>query len=290
MESEDIKQEKEFKMYDGYFRTYTFHSKVNDTKMKFGVYFPPNMVQSEDKSAKYPCVWFLHGLTCDESRFFEKCALGLKKAAVLGLMMVFPDTSPREVEIEGDRDSWDFGVAASYYVDPIQAKWSKHYNMHTHITQELRELVEKNFQVDPDKQSICGHSVGGHGALVLYQKNLDKYKSCSAFAPMADAINSPWGKKAFTFFFGENKEEWNKWDSCELAKANNGKKLEILVDQGDKDQFYPEKLLTENFKNAGEENGHLFQINIREGYDHSYAFINSFIESHLDYHWEKLHA
>jgi len=289
MDSEEIKEEEEFKMFDGYFRTYTMHSKAIDGKMKFGVYFPPNVVKNEDKDKKFPALWYLHGLTCHESLFFQKASLGLKKAADLGLMMLFPDTSPRDdVQIEGDRKDWDFGVAASYYVDATEGEWAKHYNMYTHVTKELREVIERNFPVDPVKQSISGHSVGGHGSLVLYQKNLDRYVSCSAFAPMTNAINSDWGKKAFTNFFGENQEKWNEYDACELAKQNNGKNVEILVDQGDKDNFYPDKLLTENFEKAGKDNGHNFHVNLREGYDHGFGFINSFIESHLDYHWERL--
>lgn len=288
MESNEIKQEEEFKMYEGYFRTYTMQSKAIGGKMKFGIYFPPNVANSEDKSAKYPALWYLHGLTCFESLFFQKCSLGLKKAADLGLMMLFPDTSPRDVEIEGDRENWDFGVGASYYVDATQEKWSKNYNMYTHVTQELRDVIERHFPVDPNRQSICGHSVGGHGSLVLYLKNLDRYVSCSAFAPMTNAVNSPWGKKAFTHFFGEDQEQWKQYDACELAKEHNGKNIEILVDQGDKDKFYPDHLLTENFEKAGKDNGHNFQINLREGYDHGFAFINTFIENHLDYHWERL--
>lgn len=243
----------------------------------------------EDKDAKFPALWYLSGLTWFESLFFQKWSLGIKKAADLGLILIFPDTSPRDVEIEGDRKDWDFGVAASYYVDATQEKWSKHYNMYTHITKELRELVEKHFPVDSSKQSICGHSVGGHGSLTLYLKNADKYVSCSAFAPMTNPINCGWGQKAFTNLFGEdNLEEWKKWDAWELAKSLKGQNLEILIDQGDKDCFYPTFMLTDNFIKAGEEGEHKFTVNIREGYDHGFPFINTFIENHLDYHWGKL--
>jgi len=291
MESEDFKLQDEFKMYEGYFRTYTMNSEATGTSMKFGIYFPPNVVQNQDSSKKFPALWYLHGLTCFESLFFQKAALGIKKAADLGLMMLFPDTSPRDVGIEGEKDDWAFGVAAAYYVDATLEPWAKNYNMYTHITQELRALIEKNFPVDPIKQSISGHSVGGHGSLVLYQKNVDRYVSCSALAPMTNAIKSPWGIKAFTNFFGEeNQEKWKEYDACELAATHKGKKLDILVDQGDKDNFYPEFLLTENFEKAGKDNGHNFTVNMREGYDHGFAFINTFIESHLDYHWEKLNA
>lgn len=202
--------------------------------------------------------------------------------------MVFPDTSQRDATIEGDRTDWDFGIAASYYVDATQEKWAKNYNMYTHVTQELRDVVERHFPVDPSKQSICGHSVGGHGSLVLYLKNLERYVSCSAFAPMTNPLNSKWGQKAFTNFFGDDQEEWKKWDACELAAGLKGTSVELLVDQGDKDCFYPDLLLTENFEKVGKDNGHNFHVNIREGYDHGFPFINTFIESHLDYHWEKL--
>ena len=148
MESEDFKLEEEFKMYDGYFRTYTMNSAVNNGKMKFGIYFPPNVEKNEEKDKKFPALWYLHGLTCFESLFFQKSSLGIKKAADLGLIMIFPDTSPRDAGIEGEKDEWQFGVGASYYVDATQEPWAKHYNMYTHITQELRGLIEKHFPIN----------------------------------------------------------------------------------------------------------------------------------------------
>ena len=208
MDSEEIKQEEEFKMYDGYFRTYTMQSEACGGKMKFGIYFPPNVVNETNPDVKFPALWYLHGLTCHESLFFIKGAAGLKKAAELGLMMLFPDTSPREAEISGDRDHWSFGIAASYYVDATKDPWNKHYNMYTHVTKELRDCIERNFPVDPSKQSISGHSVGGHGSLILYLKNLDKYVSCSAFAPMVNALESPWGQNAFKNLFGSDEERY----------------------------------------------------------------------------------
>mmetsp|Transcript_3486 Transcript_3486/g.3226 ORF Transcript_3486/g.3226 Transcript_3486/m.3226 type:complete len:294 (-) Transcript_3486:19-900(-) len=291
MESSDYKEEESFKMFEGYFKTFTMQSEAIGGKMKFGIYFPPSFVKDheEDPSKKFKALWYLHGLTCFESLFFQKCPLGLKKAADLGLMMIFPDTSPRDAGIEGETDHWSFGVGAGYYVDATQEPWAKNYNMYSHVTKELRDLVEKHFNVDPAKQSICGHSVGGHGSLVIFQKNLDRYVSCSAFAPMTNSINSGWGKNAFEKLFGEdNLDQWKEYDACELAAVNKGKNLDILVDQGDKDCFYPDYLLTENFKKAGEENGHNFTINMREGYDHGFPFINTFIESHLEYHDKKL--
>lgn len=291
MEGSDYTQVEEFKMYEGYFRTYTMDSAAIGGKMKFGIYFPPQVVkdQQENPDKKFKALWYLHGLTCFESLFFQKSSLGMKKAADLGLVLLFPDTSPRDAGIDGESEDWAFGVGASYYVDATQEPWAKNFNMYTHVTSELRSLVEKHFNIDPEKQSICGHSVGGHGSLVLYQKNLDRYVSCSAFAPMTRSNKSPWGVNAFKKFFGEdNQDQWKQYDACELAATHKGKELEILVDQGDKDKFYPEFLLTDDFIKAGEENGHKFTVNMREGYDHGFAFINSFIESHLDYHFEKL--
>lgn len=288
MDSEEIKLEEQFKMFGGYFRTYTMHSHATDGKMKFGIYLPPNVIENTDDQKKFPAVWYLHGLTCFESLFFQKCAVGIKKAAELGLILLFPDTSPREATIEGDRDDWQFGVAASYYVDATTEKWSKNYNMYTHITKELSEIFLKHFPVDPAKQSISGHSVGGHGSLILYLKNTDRFVSCTAFAPMVNAINSPWGQNAFTKFFGDDQEVWKQWDACELARNHPTKGLEILIDQGDSDKFLEVFLKPENFKAVGEEAGHNFSINMREGYDHGFGFINTFIEDHLEYHWKKL--
>ena len=137
----------------------------------------------------------------------------MKKAAQLGVILIFPDTSPRDVDIIGDRDDPFFGISASWYCDPTQGEWAKHYKLYTHITEELRDIVEKKFNVDPEKQSICGHSMGGHGALVMYFRNPKKYVSCSALAPVVNFSQTEWGKKALTEFFGDDKEEWKKYDA-----------------------------------------------------------------------------
>ena len=250
--------------------------------MKFAVFLPAQCADS-----KRPVLYYLAGLTCTEAHFSQKASIGLKRAAELGIVMVFPDTSQREVEIEGDRASYDFGIAAGFYLDAIAEKWKKNYNMYTHITEELRSIVNEKFNVLPDKQGIMGHSMGGHGALTIYAKNTDKFVSCSAFAPICNPINCAWGQKAFGGYLGEDQEQWKKYDACELA-ASSSAKLAFYIDQGEKDQFYPGQLLPENLEKVCKEKGHEIVLNLREGYDHSYYTISTFVEDHINYHWERI--
>lgn len=199
------------------------------------------------------------------------------------MVLILPDTSPRGAGIEGEDDSWDFGTGAGFYLDATQEKWSKHYNMYSYVVEELYELVLANFPVDQNKISIMGHSMGGHGALTIGLKNPGKYKSASAFAPICNPIKCPWGLKAFSNYLGDDKSEWEQYDTLKLIE-NRGITLPIYCDTGDADGFYknePKQLLTHVLD--AHKGATLFS-NIREGYDHSYYFISTFVGDHFEFH------
>lgn len=243
--------------------------------MKFSVFIP----QSD---RKVPWMMFLSGLTCNEDNFITKsCAI--KKASELGMALVCPDTSPRGISIEGDNDSWDFGLGAGFYVNATESKW-KPYQMFSYVNEELFDLVTRELNLDERNASICGHSMGGHGALISALKN-QKYKCVSAFAPISNPVNCPWGVKAFQGYLGNDRDSWKAFDATELASKYAGLTLDVLIDQGTKDQFYIDKqLLPEEFAKSKSEKINL-SLHFRDGYDHSYWFIQSFIDDHLNFHF-----
>ncbi len=204
-----------------------------------------------------------------------------------------PDTSPRGCNVEGEDDSWDFGTGAGFYVSATEEKWKENYNMYGYVTRELPSLVEANFPVLMDRVGIFGHSMGGHGALICALKNPRKYRSVSAFAPICNPINCPWGEKAFSGYLGPNKEAWKDWDACELVKVYKGPPLNsyILIDQGKDDSFLSQKqLLPDHFMDASREVGVQVVLRMQEGYDHSYYFISSFIGDHIKHHASRLNS
>ncbi|XP_017483699.1 PREDICTED: S-formylglutathione hydrolase-like isoform X2 [Rhagoletis zephyria] len=276
------------KCFGGEQRVYSHASEVLGCEMKFGVYMPPTAVEDHDEC---PVLYFLSGLTCTQDNFIQKSGFQ-QHASKHGIVVVNPDTSPRGLNLPGEDDHWDFGSGAGFYVDATEAPWSKNYKMYTYVTQELVELVNTNLPVLPNKRGIFGHSMGGHGALICALKNPGIYQSVSAFAPISNPVQCPWGKKAFSGYLGANEELWKAWDATELATVYAGTPLEILVDQGSEDNFYKEKqLLPENLLNAGAENRHLQLVyKQREGYDHSYFFIATFIGEHFDHHARFLKA
>ncbi|XP_017494889.1 PREDICTED: S-formylglutathione hydrolase-like isoform X2 [Rhagoletis zephyria] len=276
------------KCFGGEQRVYSHASEVLGCEMKFGVYMPPTAVEDHDEC---PVLYFLSGLTCTQDNFIQKSGFQ-QHASKHGIVVVNPDTSPRGLNVPGEDDHWDFGSGAGFYVDATEAPWSKNYKMYTYVTQELVELVNTNLPVLPNKRGIFGHSMGGHGALICALKNPGIYQSVSAFAPISNPVQCPWGKKAFSGYLGANEESWKAWDATELATVYAGTPLEILVDQGSEDNFYKEKqLLPENLLNAGAENRHLQLVyKQREGYDHSYFFIATFIGEHFDHHARFLKA
>ena len=208
-------------------------------------------------------------------------------AAQLGLMLVTPDTSPRNQNIDGEDEDWDFGTGAGFYLDATSGPWAKAYNMETYVTKELQEVIGKNFATNLAKQGIFGHSMGGHGALTLHLKHPDLYKSISAFAPICAPISCPWGKKAFSNYLGDDLSEWVKHDASELVRAAPSK-ARILVDQGMADNFLEKELHPHLLEAAATEAGQKLTLRRQDGYDHSYYFIQSFMQDHLKHHAEAL--
>ncbi len=262
----------------GYYR----HASVaNDCEMKFAVYAPPQAA-----SRKVPVLYYLAGLTCTEETFVIKAG-ALEHAARLGLMLVAPDTSPR-VELPGDRDSWDFGIAAGFYLDATQAPWSRHYRMYSYVVNELPGFIAANFNADVEASGIMGHSMGGHGALTIALKNPDKFRSVSAFAPICAPARVPWGIKAFSGSLGADRAAWNEYDATELIRSGRRFPDAPHVDQGTADKFLAEQLKPEWLVQACEAAGQPLELRQHAGYDHGYFFIQTFIREHLDWHARRL--
>jgi S-formylglutathione hydrolase len=237
-----------------------------------------------------PVLYYLAGLTCTEETFMIKAG-AQRRAAELGIMLVACDTSPRETGIDGATGDWEFGEGAGFYLDATEAPWSRHFRMDRYLSEELREVVESAFPVSGSR-GICGHSMGGHGALTLALRHPDLYRSVSAFAPICAPADCPWGQKAFPRYLGEDRAQWNAHDASRLMLAR-GRALgdEILVDQGLADKFlHAGQLLPERFEQACAAAGQPLKLRRHEGYDHGYYFIASFIDDHLDWHHARLRA
>jgi S-formylglutathione hydrolase len=207
-------------------------------------------------------------------------------AAELGIMLVAPDTSPRGVKLPGESDSWDFGVGAGFYLDATVEPWSRHYRMYTYVTQELRALIEAQFPADPHRTGIFGHSMGGHGALTIALRNPDRYRSVSAFAPIAAPRQCPWGQKAFSGYLGPDRGQWATYDATELMAnvKDAARRPQILIDQGLSDQFLQTQLHPHLFEEAAKKTGYPLQLRRQGGYDHGYYFISTFMQDHLVHH------
>nr|CCA94941.1 putative carbohydrate esterase family 1 [uncultured eukaryote] len=264
----------------------THNSSTVGCEMAFNLYLPPQA--TTNKSHKVPLLIWLSGLTCTGDNCSEK-GFFQHGASEKGIAVLYPDTSPRGLKIQGEDESYDFGSGAGFYIDATADPWSRNYKMYSYITQELPKVVFGEFsQIDSSKVSISGHSMGGHGALSLYLKNPGMYKSCSAFAPTANPLKCPWGEKAFKGYFGES--DWQtkgaEYDSTELIKKWKGKDLDLLIDVGTGDNFYKQgQLLPENFaaaaKVAGLESG--LTIRMQPDYDHSYFTMASFADDHIQH-------
>lgn len=246
--------------------------------MVFSVFLPP---QAERGSV--PVLYWLSGLTCTDENFSTKAG-AQRVAAELGIALVMPDTSPRGLGIEGEAASWDLGVGAGFYVDATQSPWAPRWNMYSYVVDELPALVEGGaFPIARDRRAISGHSMGGHGALVLALRNPGRYRSVSAFSPIVAPSLVPWGQKAFTAYLGDDRNAWARHDACALV-ATASERLPLLVDVGDADPFLHEQLRPKLLEAACATHGHPLALNMREGYDHSYWFVATFIESHLRHH------
>lgn len=273
----------ENKCFDGTVGFYSHDSQTCNSQMRFAVYQPP-----QAKLESVPVLYFLSGLTCTEENFIAKAG-AQKYAAQYGLMLVVPDTSPRNTGIEGEDKDWDFGSGASFYVDATQQPWSKNYQMYSYIVHELPALIAAHFPAQAEKQGIFGHSMGGHGALVCALRNRDRYQSVSAFAPIVAPMRCPWGQKAFTNYLSSNQDTWRVYDASELVKEAKYNRP-ILIDQGSADQFLDEQLLPHVFEQACTAVNQPLTLRFHEGYNHSYYFIATLIEDHIRHHATALSA
>ncbi|MEH6464391.1 MAG: S-formylglutathione hydrolase [Shewanella psychromarinicola] len=264
------------KSLGGWHKQYSHDSKTLNCAMRFAIYLPPQASNGE----KVPVLYWLSGLTCSDENFMQKSGIQ-RIAAELGIAIVAPDTSPRGDDVADD-EGYDLGKGAGFYVNATQAPWNRHYRMYDYVVNELPDLIETMFPVT-NKRSIAGHSMGGHGALVIALRNTDAYQSVSAFSPISNPINCPWGKKAFAAYLGRNTANWAQYDASLLMRQASHF-VPALVDQGDADDFLVEQLKPEMLKAAAQVNRYPLELNYREGYDHSYYFISSFIENHLRFH------
>lgn len=272
----------EVRCFDGRQLRIKHHSGCCNCEMVFSLFLPP---QAEHGTV--PLVWWLSGLTCTDQNFVSKAG-AQRVAAELGLAIIAPDTSPRGDGVADDPNgSWDFGLGAGFYVNATQAPYAHHYQMYDYVQQELPALIESAFPLDMSRQSIMGHSMGGHGALTIALKNPGQYKSVSAFAPICAPMQCPWGEKALTGYLGEDRSQWLEYDAVALLEQKGFDKA-ILVDQGLSDSFLQEQLKPELLQVACNDVGVNLTINRRVGYDHSYYFIATFMESHLRYHHQFL--
>jgi S-formylglutathione hydrolase len=271
----------EHRCFGGVQGFYRHNSAEIGLPMKFGVFVPPQAAQGP-----VPVLFFLAGLTCTEETFAIKAG-AQRLAAELGLMLVTPDTSPRDTGIEGADAAWDFGHGAGFYLDATQAPWAKHFRMESWVTQELRALVLLQFPARSDRVGLFGHSMGGHGALTLALRHPGLYQSVSAFAPIAAPTQCPWGERAFGGYLGADRVTWAAHDATELVKAG-GKLPPLLIDQGLADNFLATQLHPRLFEAACAQAGQPLTLRRHEGYDHGYYFITSFIEDHLRHHAQAL--
>jgi S-formylglutathione hydrolase len=260
---------------------YSHASTATGTEMRFAVFVPP-----QAKTAPVPALYYLAGLTCTEETFVIKAG-AQRLAAELGLMLVTCDTSPRGLNLPGEAESWDFGVGAGFYLDATVAPWSAHYRMGQYVAAELPALIEAHFPTDPGRRGIFGHSMGGHGALVTAVKHPHRYKSVSAFAPIANPVAVPWGEKAFTNYLGPDRSAWDAYDASVLLRRR-ALPYAILVDQGEKDQFLDTQLHPQALEEAASVSGQELVLRRQPGYDHSYYFIQTFMEDHLRWHAARL--
>lgn len=266
--------------FGGTLSVHDHESAVTGCTMRFGVYTPP-----QAKIGPVPVLWFLSGLTCTWANVMEKSGIQ-EHAAKHGLMIIAPDTSPRGDDVAND-EAYDLGQGAGFYLTATQTPWAKHFKMDQYVTDELPSIIADNFPAEMSRQGITGHSMGGHGALTLHLKSQSTYKSCSAFAPIVSPARVPWGQKALEAYLGPLSVAWEAYDATELVKETQSR-ADILIDQGDADQFLDEQLNPTLFLKEASQHGQKITHRMQPGYDHSYYFIASFMADHVEHHAKAL--
>ncbi|MBA34699.1 MAG: S-formylglutathione hydrolase [Oleispira sp.] len=269
------------RVFAGEHKQFSHFSNSLNCNMRFAIFLPPQVTKGES----VPVLYWLSGLTCTDENFMQKAG-AFRKAAELGIAIVAPDTSPRGEGVADDvNGAYDLGLGAGFYLNATEKPWSDHYQMYDYVVKELPALIEANFPVS-SKRAISGHSMGGHGALTISLRNPERYTSVSAFSPICHPIDCPWGQKAFAAYLGDDQKAWQSYDaSLLMAQAvDKSKQLPTLVDQGSADNFLAEQLKPEALEAAAKISDYPLQLNMQEGYDHSYFFISSFIDQHLEFH------
>ena len=271
----------EHRCFEGWQQRWRHDSSTLNCPMTFSIFLPPPRDHTPP-----PVLYWLSGLTCNDENFTTKAG-AQRVAAELGIVLVMPDTSPRGEQVAND-DGYDLGQGAGFYLNATQPPWATHYQMYDYLRDELPALIQSQFNVS-DRCAISGHSMGGHGALIMALKNPGKYTSVSAFAPIVNPCSVLWGIKAFSTDLGEDKNAWLEWDSCALMYASNAQDaIPTLIDQGDNDQFLADQLQPAVLAEAARQKAWPMTLRIQPGYDHSYYFIASFIEDHLRFHAQYL--
>ncbi|MFK3660419.1 S-formylglutathione hydrolase [Scandinavium sp. NPDC088450] len=271
----------EHRCFEGWQQRWRHDSSTLNCAMTFSIFLPPPR-----ENTPPPALYWLSGLTCTDENFATKAG-AQRVAAELGIVLVMPDTSPRGENVADD-EAYDLGKGAGFYLNATQAPWAAHYRMYDYLADELPKLIQQQFSV-ADRCAISGHSMGGHGALVLALKNPGRYVSVSAFAPIVNPSRVPWGQKAFTAYLGEDQKAWQAWDSCALMlNSDVDNAIPTLIDQGDSDQFLADQLQPAVLAEAARQKNWPLTLRIQSGFDHSYWFIASFIEDHLRFHAQHL--
>lgn len=271
------------RLFGGWQYRFKHLSRITGVPMTYSVYVPP---EAENKQPPQ-VIWWLSGLTCNDENFTTKAG-AQRVAAERNLMLVMPDTRPRGNAVADD-EAYDLGQGAGFYLNATRAPWSTHYRMFDYLSDELPALINRQFTVG-SRQSVMGHSMGGHCALVMALRHPGRFQSVSAFAPIVNPCDVPWGRKAFSEYLGDDPQQWQQWDSCHLLRADAAQPLPILIDQGEADPFLAEQLQPAKLAELARQRSWPLTLRIQPGYDHSYYFIASFIEEHLRFHAGFLHA
>lgn len=276
--------------FQGEQRRYRLQSSELKGTTTVGVFLPPQALGPRPE--RLPFLIWLSGLTCSDENAVQKAG-AQRRAAELGLALITPDTSPRGDDVPTDPDGqWDFGHGAGFYVDAEREPWRVHYRMHSYVLDELPARLSAVLPLDPQRQALSGHSMGGHGALVLGLRHPQRYRSVSAVAPICHPSHCPWGRKAFSHLFGnspEEKRQWRRWDAVALLEDGHRRRDTLLVDVGTADPFLSDQLRPEDLRSAASSSGQPLRLTLHEGYDHSYFFVASVIDRHLEHHASALH-